>query len=142
LPIHNFFLAKGTYGNSSGLGLEAQYTRGVHFPEDFSSHPPCIFLTPQNLILPLKTSVNENRIFKNFGFHLPKFSNIEKQVFQPFIFHQEGCKWTITLVCIYRSFFSGGINENLGVKKRREGGKRNLPNILALVVFATHIRVS
>jgi hypothetical protein len=56
--------------------------------EDFFPHLPCIFLTPKNPILPLKTSVNTNRIFENFSFYLPKFSVIEKQVFQPFIFQK------------------------------------------------------
>jgi hypothetical protein len=35
-----------------------------------------------------KTSVNTNQIFENFGFYLPKFFDIEKQVFQPFIFQK------------------------------------------------------
>jgi hypothetical protein len=51
--------------------------------------PPHISFSPsKNPILPPKISVNTSRIFKNFGFYLPKFSDIEKQVFQPFIFQK------------------------------------------------------
>jgi hypothetical protein len=53
--------------------------------EDFSSQPMRLFFTPKNPILPLilppKISVNENRIFKNFGFYLLKFPDIEKHEF-------------------------------------------------------------
>jgi hypothetical protein len=49
----------------------------VDLHEDFFPHP-CLFSLPKNPILSSKTSVNENRIFKNFGFHLPKFPDVEK----------------------------------------------------------------
>jgi hypothetical protein len=47
---------------------------------------PCLFSLPKNPILSSKTSVNENWIFKNFGFHLPKFPDIEKYVFSTIYF--------------------------------------------------------
>jgi hypothetical protein len=56
--------------------------------ENFFSHLPCFFFTPQNQILTSKTSINTNQIFENFGFYLPTFSDIEKQVFQPFAFQK------------------------------------------------------
>jgi hypothetical protein len=56
--------------------------------EDFFSQPHVSFSPFKNPILPPKASVNTNRIFENFSFYLPKFSNIEKHVFQPFIFQK------------------------------------------------------
>jgi hypothetical protein len=45
-------------------------------PENFFSHSPRFFSPYKKPILPLKSSVNTNRIFKNFGFYLPKFCDI------------------------------------------------------------------
>jgi hypothetical protein len=91
---------------------------------------PRFFFIPQQSYFTPQTSVNANRIFENFGFYLPKFSDIEKQVFQPFIFQKTQTK-SENIFRIFQKKTKGVKKETWGVGKQSSWTINMMKHILA-----------